>query len=125
MRQLPWLVSIALPPLLIGSFLLFPGSLAWLTGFHPLHEVEGQNLGWEKAADEKGTPRFLAERNRVELVVPREMKVGDFLDLYQVRYEHIRLQIGSQLGIGRAGDEMVLAAGQKLTLEMTPPGAGT
>jgi hypothetical protein len=125
MRQLPWLVSIALPPLLIGSFLLFPGSLAWLTGFHPLHRAEGQNVGWDKTADEKGTPRFLAERNRVELVVPREMKVGDFLDLYQVRYEHIRLQIGSQLGIGRAGDEVVLAAGQKLTLEMTPPGAGT
>lgn len=125
MRQLPWLVSIAVPPVLIGSFLLFPGSLAWLTGFHPLRKVELDNLGWEKAADEKGTPRFLAERNRVELVVPREMKVGDFLDLYQVRYEHIRLQIGSQLGIGRAGDEVVLAAGQKLALELTPPGAGS
>lgn len=122
-RKLSWLAAIAVPPAVVAVLLLFPGSLAWLTGFHPAKKADLEALAWDKSADEKGTPRFLADRNRVELVVPRDMKVGEFLDLYQVRYEHIRQQLGAQLGIGRAGDEVVLAAGQKLTLELTPPGA--
>lgn len=118
------LAAIAVPILVAAVLLLVPGSLAWLTGFHPLAASPEAFAGAGDAeADGQSTPRFLAARNRVELVVPRSMKVGEFLDLYQVRYEHIRQQLGAQLGIGRAGDEVELAAGQKLVLELTPPGA--
>lgn len=122
MRRFTLLLSIVVPPLLLVVLLVVPGSLAWLTGFRPLQRLDLEALDRGHQVDEKGTPRFLADRNKLELRVPREMKVGDFLDLYQIRYEHIRLQIGAQLGIGRAGDEVVLAAGQSLTLELTPPG---
>lgn len=122
MRRFTLLLSLIVPPALLVVLLAAPGSLSWLTGFRPLQELDISALESGQAIDEKGTPRFLADRNKVELSVPREMTVGDFLDLYQIRYEHIRVQIGVQLGIGRAGDELVLAAGQKLSLELTPPG---
>ncbi len=122
MRRPIGLLAILLPPLLVAVLLLVPGSLAWLTGFRPLNTLDPRDLEAAGGADDKGTPRFLAERNKVELVLPREMAVGELLDLYQIRYEHIRRQIGEQLGIGRAGDDVILAAGQKLVLELTPPG---
>ncbi len=122
MRRPIALLAIVLPPALLALLLLWPGSLAWLTGFRPLRQLDPAALEAAGGADDKGTPRFLADRNKVELKVPREMPVGELLDLYQIRYEHIRKQIGEQLGIGRAGDDVVLAAGQKLVLELTPPG---
>lgn len=125
LRKSVGIAAIAIPLLVVAMLLLVPGSLAWLTGFHPLNEAGFDSFAAEGGAevDGRSTPRFLAARNKVELVVPRNMKVGEFLDLYQVRYEHIRQQLGAQLGIGRAGDEVELAAGQKLVLELTPPGA--
>lgn len=124
-RKVFRLAAIAAPLLVAAVLVLVPGSLAWLTGFHPLGEAGPDSFASaaDAEADGQNTPRFLAARNRVELVVPRAMKVGELLDLYQVRYEHIRQQIGLQLGIGRAGDEVELGAGQKLVLELTPPGA--
>lgn len=116
------LLAIVFPPALLALLASWPGSLAWLTGFRPLRQLDPAALEAAGGADDKGTPRFLADRNKVELKVPRAMPVGELLDLYQIRYEHIRRQIGEQLGIGRAGDEVVLAAGQRLVLELTPPG---
>lgn len=122
MRRLTVLLSILVPLALLGVLLLVPGSLAWLTGFRPLATLDPAALDAGQAIDEKGTPRFLADRNKVELSVPREMRVGELLDLYQIRYEHVRQQIGAQLGTGRPGDDVVLPAGQKLTIELTPRG---
>ena len=122
MRRFIPVLQIVLPLALALVFLLVPGSLGWLTGFRPLKPIDLAALDAGSPADDRETPRFLAERNQVEITVPRDLRVGEFLDLYQIRYEHIRRQIGQQLGVKRAGDDLVLKAGQKLKLELTPPG---
>ena len=120
------LASLITSVLLLGSAVLVmavPDLPSRLAGFRPLAEPEPSQLDAGLAADDRDAPRFLAERNRVDLVVPRDMDVGQLLDLYQIRMDHIRQQIASQLGLESAPDTTPLRQGQRLELQLTPGSA--
>ncbi|MEM9596983.1 MAG: hypothetical protein AAGD06_22115 [Acidobacteriota bacterium] len=110
----------ALLTALAVAMLVVPDLTYRLAGFSPLGEPDAESLdaGW--TADERDAPRLLAERNRVEVEVPRDMTVGAFLDLYQIRMGHVRSQIAQQLGVEAAPDDTPLPAGTPLTLSLTP-----
>ena len=92
-----------------------------VAGFEPLRALDPESMDRALPEGDREAPRFLAERNRVRVKVPRAMTVGTFMDLYQIRFEHVREQIAEQLGVAAAGDDHPLEAGQQLTLELTPP----
>lgn len=77
-------------------------------------------LDEELSAEDRESPRFLAERNQIRVVVPRDMTVGYFLQLYQISQDHVRRQIAEQLGRPSVSDTDRLAEGQELLLELTP-----
>ena len=74
--------------------------------------------------DERAAPRFFAERNAVELVVPRDTTVGELLRLYQIDFPHVRRQIAEQKGVERVTDATSVAQGERLQLTLTPPAEG-
>lgn len=90
------------------------------SGYRPLGTPSVAALDAGADPDDRRAPRFLAERNRVEVVVPREMTVGELLDLYQIDLPHVRRQIAEQEEVERADDGHPLAEGTVLVLELTP-----
>lgn len=116
-----FLASVVLTGLaLVVAFV--PAFPAWISGFSRLGQPDPTELDVPFAIDDAESPRLLAERNRVRVVVPREMTVGFFLQLYQISNDHVRRQIAKQLGRETVGDGYVLRAGQVLELELTPVG---
>ncbi len=107
--------------LLVLTVAGMPQFFTRVAGFAKLTVVDPNQLDEELALEDRDSPRFLAERNRVTVVIPRDMTVGVFLELYQISQEHIRRQIAEQLGKDYAADSDVLKQGLELILELTPP----
>lgn len=115
-----WLASAGL--LVLAGFVLFaPRLTRSLAGFTPLRAPGAEGIDRPAAFDERAAPRFLADRDRVELVVGEDTTVGALLRRYPVPAEHLRRQIGAQIGVPMPADEQPLAAGQRLVLNLTPP----
>lgn len=109
----------------LGLVLLFSRDLAyWVAGYRPLGTLGPQEIDEPAALDERDAPRFLAERNQLEVEVPREMAVGEFLRLYQIDFPHIRRQLAEQEGLSSLPDDHLLQKGRRLKLTLTPPEEG-
>ncbi len=110
---------------LLGLALFFSRDLAyWVAGYRPFGTLGPQEIDEPAALDERDAPRFLAERNQLEIELPREMAVGEFLRLYQIDFPHIRRQIAEQEAVSPLTDDHLLQKGRLLTLTLTPPEEG-
>ncbi len=92
-----------------------------LIGWKPLQDPGVAALDDPPSLDEREAPRFFADRDRVEVTVEDATTVGAFINRFQIPYEHVRQQIGEQIGVPNPGDDQVIPAGMKLTLTLTPP----
>ena len=108
---------------LIAAAVAFWDGLAFrVAGFKPLAHLEASALDEPAELDDREAPRFLAERDRVELEVPRDMPAGELLRLYQLaELPHIRRQIAQQEGVPRLEDGYVLKKGRRYKITLTPP----
>lgn len=101
-----------------------PGLASRVAGYKPLGTIGPEEIDEPSAFDERAAPRFFAERNRVELVVPRTMTLGELLRLYQIDFPHVRRQIAEQRGVERMDDGDRIAEGERFELALTPPAEG-
>ncbi len=115
------LIAFLIPAVLGAVFLFWPDLAHTVAGFKPFGEVDPGKIDEPASVDDRDAPRFLAERNRVEVEVPREMTVQDLLRLYQIDFPHVRRQIAEQEGVETLADDAVLAAGRRYVLTLTPP----
>lgn len=96
------------------------------SGFSPLAELKASSLDKISAPDDTEAPAFLAQRNEVELVVPRDMTVKDLLSLYHMgEFHHIRQQIAEQEGAQTLPDSFLLHKGKRYRITLTPPEMGS
>lgn len=100
-----------------------PGLAARLAGLSRLAEPDVATLDRPADADDREAPRFLAERDRVVVEVPREMTAGELLRLVQLDFPHVRRQIAEQLGVETLALDRPLAAGTRFEVTLTPPEA--
>ena len=106
----------------LGAVVLFSPDLArTVAGFKPFGEVDPGKIDEPASVDDRDAPRFLAERNRVEVEVPREMTLQELLRLYQIDFPHVRRQIAEQEGAESLADDTVLAAGRRYVVPPPPP----
>ena len=97
----------------------------WITGFKPLSHLDGSELDASPQWDDREAPRFLAERNQVEIIVPRDMSVGELLRLYQLAaFPRVRHEIAEQEGVETVSDAYLLHQGRRLRVQLTPPNEG-
>ena len=108
---------------LISAAVALRDGLAFLVaGFKPLSHLEASVLDEPPGLDDHEAPRFLAERDHVDLEVPRDMPAGELLRLYQLaELPHIRRQIAQQESIPRLEDGYVLRKGKHYKITLTPP----
>jgi len=92
-----------------------------IASFSPLKAPSIDKLEHPKKDDFWPTS-FFRERNTLEVEVPRDMSFGDFIELYQLKMPHIRGQIAEQMGKDSLKKETRLKAGQRFTIDLTPPG---
>lgn len=119
-RILTFLVLAAL-----GLVVFFaPGLTSRVAGYKPLGTVGPEEIDDPTAFDERAAPRFFAERNEVELVVPRDMTLAELLRLYQIDFPHVRRQIAEQKGVESLADGDTIAEGERFRLTLTPPAEG-
>lgn len=117
------LTFLALLALALGAF--FARDLTWaVAGYKPLKTAGPEHIDEPAAFDERAAPRFFAERNELELVVPRDTTLGELLRLYQIDFPHVRRQIAAQKGVDAVGDDAVIMAGERFRLTLTPPAEG-
>lgn len=95
-----------------------------IAGYRPLGTPDVAALDGAAELDERDAPRFFAERNKIEVTVPRDMTVAEFLRLYQLELQHVREQIAAQDGVDVLGDDHVLRQGKRYQLTLTPPERG-
>ncbi len=96
-----------------------------VAGYRPLQPIHASQIDEPASLDDRDAPRFLAERNAVEVEVPRDMPLVDFLRLYQLELPHVRRQIAEQEGVAALDDGAVLLAGRRYRLSLTPAEVGT
>ncbi len=89
-------------------------------GLAPLGAPDSASLDSPPDPDDREAPRFLAERNQVELVVPREMTVDELLRTYQIDFPHVLRQIAKEEGIDHLSRERILHAGSRIEISLTP-----
>jgi hypothetical protein len=70
--------------------------------------------------DDREAPRFLAERNEVELVVPRDMSVDELVHIYQIDFPHVLAQIAEAEGLDSPSRSHRLRAGARYRITLTP-----
>jgi hypothetical protein len=112
--------------LLVLALVVFfaPGLTSELAGYKPLGTIGPEEIDEPSSFDERAAPRFFAERNQVELVVPRDTTLGELLRLYQVDFPHVRRQIAEQKGVENMDDGDRIAEGERFELTLTPPAEG-
>jgi len=92
-----------------------------IAGFRPLRPIVAKELDEPERPDDREAPRFLTERNEIEITVPREMPLGEFLRLYQLReLAHVRRQIAKQEGVPQIDDDHLLRQGHRYKITLTP-----
>lgn len=92
-----------------------------IAGYKPLARLEARTLDEAPELDDRQMPRFLDERDRVELEVPRDMTLRELLRLYQLaELPHVRQQIAKQEGLPRLEDNHPLKKGKRYRIELTP-----
>jgi hypothetical protein len=96
-----------------------------LAGLARLGEPDVAALDRPADTDDREAPRFLAERDRVVVEVPREMTAGELLRLVQLDFPHVRRQIARQLGVDTLPLDRRLSAGARFEVTLTPPEAET
>ena len=102
-------------------FLAWRGLAYRVAGFQPFGTIGADGIDEPAALDERDAPRFLAQRNRLDLEVPRDMTLIELLRLYQIDFPHVRRQIAEQEGTAALADDAPLSAGQIYNLTLTPP----
>jgi hypothetical protein len=111
--------------LLAVAILVRPDLVFRLSGFSPLAELKASSLDKVTAPDDTEAPVFLAQRNEVDLVVPRDMTVKELLSLYHMaELSHIRRQIAKQEGAQALPDSYLLHQGKRYKITLTPPEEG-
>lgn len=119
-RILTFLVLAAL-----GLVVFFaPGLTSRIAGYKPLATVGPGEIDDPTSFDERAAPRFFAERNQLELTVPRDMTLAELLRLYQIDFPHVRRQIAEQKGVESLADGDPIAEGERFRLALTPPAEG-
>lgn len=98
-----------------------PGLAYRLVSFRPFGRLDPADLTAPPPVDDQELPQFFAERNRVALIVPREMTARDLLKLYQIDFMHVRREIAGQMGLPELVDETLVPAGRRLEITLTPP----
>ncbi|MEN8215623.1 MAG: hypothetical protein ABFS56_04470 [Pseudomonadota bacterium] len=107
--------------LLCVIFFLKPDYVFQIASFRPLKTPSVKELD---QPSKKGNPLagpFFDERNTLEVEVPRNMSLGDFLDLYQLNMPHVRRQIAQQIGKASIPNQHRLSTGERFTIDLTPP----
>jgi hypothetical protein len=103
------------------ALLLVDGAAPRLAGLARLREPAVAALDAPGDADDREAPRFLSRRDRLTLVVPRDMAAGELLRLYQIDFPHVRRQIARQEGLAALPVDHRLAAGARYEVTLTPP----
>jgi hypothetical protein len=107
------------------TILVRPDLVFRASGFSPLAELKASSLDKVTAPDDTEAPAFLAQRNEVDLVVPRDMTVKELLSLYHMaELHHIRRQIAKQEGVQALPDGHLLHEGKRYKITLTPPEEG-
>lgn len=117
---------IALPLVLLAVALAVWDGLAFrIAGYKPLAHLEARDLDEPASLDDRQAPRFLEDRDHLELEVPRDMPLGELLRLYQLgEMRHIRQQIAKQEGAPDLPDDHPLKKGKRYRITLTPPSEG-
>lgn len=115
-----WIVTLGLTALAV-FVLAAPRLSSSLVGLAPLRAPSVERIDEPTAYDERAAPRFLATRDHLELVLEEDTTVGAVLRRYPMPAEHLRRQIGEQIGFANPPDGHALAAGTTLVLRLTPP----
>jgi hypothetical protein len=119
MRGFVCFVVLVLLALLVGLWDDFAFRIA---GFKPFGPVRAEDIDEPTELDDREAPRFLAERNEIEIRVPRDMSAGEFLRLYQLgEFVHVRRQIAKKEGIPELRDDHRLRKGRVYRITLTPP----
>ncbi|KHD08230.1 hypothetical protein PN36_19390 [Candidatus Thiomargarita nelsonii] len=118
-KPLTILLSMILLPLSI-IFWVKPEYVFEIASFSPLKPPSIDKLAHSKKDDFPPTS-FFRERNTLEVEVPRNMSFGDFIELYQLKMPHIRREIAQQMGKDSLKNNTPLKAGQRFTINLTPP----
>lgn len=120
MKMARWTISTMLVAL-TAMVVVAPQWVNAMVGWKPLRAPTVAELDDPPSLEEREAPAFLADRDRVDVTVEEDTTVGAFLHRFHVPYDHVRRQIGAQVGVPDPADDHVLVAGQKLTLTLTPP----
>jgi hypothetical protein len=114
-----WIVAAAL--LLLALEAVFSARLAPATaGLDPLGRPSVAELDSPSEPDDREAPRFLAERNEVELVVPRDMTLDELVRLYQIDFPHVLAQISEKEGLDAVSRRLRLRQGARYRITLTP-----
>ncbi len=110
---------------LLGLVLLVRPELAHLVaGYKPLVPPGPEQIDDPPPFDEGAALRFFAERNQIDLTVPRDMTAGELLRLYQIDFPHVRRQIAEARGNLVLSDRELLRRGERYRITLTPPAEG-
>ena len=123
MEKLRSLLSSLILFFLFMVLLVKPEYAFEVASFRPIKEPDIQKLDRPSQKEDPGN--ISNERNTLEVKVPRDMKLGDFLELYQIDLPHIRSKIAGQIGKKMLKDSYHLKAGQRFTIDLTPPAGNT
>jgi len=104
-------------------FLFKPEYVFEIASFSPIKRPPIDKLEHPEKGDYQPSS-FFRDRNTLEVEVPRNMSLGDFLDLYQINMPHIRREIAQQMDKDSLNDKTVFKAGQRFIINLTPPAAG-
>ncbi len=105
-------------------FLARPDLARLVAGYKPLVPPSPEQIDDPPPFDEGAALRFFAERNRLELTVPRDMTAGELLRLYQIDFPHVRRQIARARGDQILSDRELLRQGELYSITLTPPAEG-
>jgi hypothetical protein len=98
-----------------------PGYVFQISGFRPLKPLDIEKLDKHAGGGDILPTSFFSERNTLEVEVPRDMSLRQFLDEYDLDLPHMRRQIAQQKGhSGRLPDSHRLTKGERFTIELTP-----
>jgi len=119
------IVTFGILSMLAVVVLFKPDLVLRLSGFSPLTELKASSLDKVSAPDDTEAPTFLAQRNEVEVVAPRDMTLKELLSLYHMaEFPHIRHQIAEQEGARTLPDSHLLHQGKRYKITLTPPEEG-
>lgn len=115
------LATIVVLLVLAAAALFLPNRTRQALGLHPMKTPSVAELDDPPAMNELEAGPFFKQRFTLEITVPRDMTLDEFLRLYNVRLPHVREEIQVQRGDQVLAPDTLLRKDDSLTITLVPP----